>query len=77
MEVHCRDLLVSKNNLESLVFLFLDFQGWNPNFKWLKIFNLPLNKTMDNNILELSKNSNTQFFIYSRFFIKFSTLKII
>jgi hypothetical protein len=32
LEVHCRVLLVSKNNLESLVFLFLDFQGWNPSF---------------------------------------------
>jgi hypothetical protein len=56
--------------------MFLGFQGWNPNFKWLKIFNLPLNKTMDKNNLELSKNSNTQVFIYSRFFLKFSTYKL-
>jgi hypothetical protein len=70
LEVHCRVLLVSKNNLESLVFLFLDFQGWNPNFKWLKICNLPLNRTIDENNLELSNNSNTPVFIYSRFFLK-------
>jgi hypothetical protein len=34
-----------------MVIYFLGFQGWNPNFKWLKIFNLPLNKTMDENNL--------------------------
>jgi hypothetical protein len=33
LEVHWKVLSVSKNDLESLVFLFLDFQGWNPNFK--------------------------------------------
>jgi hypothetical protein len=32
LEVQCRVLLVSNNNLESLVLLFLDFQVWNPNF---------------------------------------------
>jgi hypothetical protein len=53
--------------------MFLGFQGWNPNFKWLKIFNLPLNKTMDENNLELINNSNTQVFIYSRFFLNIST----
>jgi hypothetical protein len=40
--------------------MFLGFQGWNPNFKWLKSFTLPLNKTMDENNIELSNNSNTQ-----------------
>jgi hypothetical protein len=59
LEVHCGVLLVSKNNLESLVFLFLDFQGGIQIFKWLKISNLPINKTMNENNLELSNNSNT------------------
>jgi hypothetical protein len=27
LEIHYRVLLVSKNNLENLVFMFLDFQG--------------------------------------------------
>jgi hypothetical protein len=53
--------------------MFLGFQGWNPKYKCLKIFNLPLNKTMDENKLELRNNSNTQVFIYSKKILKFST----
>jgi hypothetical protein len=50
--------------------MLLGFQGWNPNFKWLKIFNFPLNKTMDANNFELSNNSNTQFFYIFKIFPK-------
>jgi hypothetical protein len=35
--------------------MFLGFQDWNPNFKWLKILKLLLNKTIDENNLELKK----------------------
>jgi hypothetical protein len=65
MKIHCRVLLVSKNNLESLVFLFLDFQGWNPNFKWLKIFKLGFRFSLNETIVEIAILELGKYFLFN------------
>jgi hypothetical protein len=54
LEVHWKVLSVSKNNLESLVFLFLDFQGWNLNFKVIKDFKMGFRFSLNEAIVEIA-----------------------